>query len=589
MIGGGKVNRLLNKLRSLTNSTVVAGLSLFDVFFILISFSVVFFIIFGGGFWMICDMLNVPFTVYAKRFASWDWQNAVPFVFAFYLLISLGFFCVIVRLFSHRQTFGQKFIRDKANRVLDFFIVFLALFQIFFLNHLQYLFGGDTFDVKPFTGRELQIIGSIDLYSSTLEAIIGFSFIIFLLVLRLNGVKFDPFVILLFILLNPFLIFLFFSQNMVYFFLFFEGFALVTTLLIVISGQYNGIRVPRYDVLVYLIYSLVGTSLMTLGLTIIFVWTGGAISFFDGNFLYKFVSLGSLSSQKSATLVFFLVCLNIFFKLGVFPFQNWILPVYNSLNTSVLFYVVLFSKFVVSLVFIFKFYPSFFTEQTNWIFFFVGAVSMILGVYFGLTTVRVREIIGASSIVNYGVVMLLISYSAPVCAIFYMLCYTITLFNVMVCLLPYKNRDNDELVETTDKINYRPRMSSRGIYFDFFVVFSVAALIGLPPFLFFYAKIFVLNVFINFGTYGAYSTAVFFLLINVLSAIYYLRLLFVFIKGSIASLRSEIITCYYSGSSSLQTIVKILFFIVLLFGIYFFSYVDMFREWPLFLHKITSG
>jgi NADH-quinone oxidoreductase subunit N len=176
-------------------------------------------------------------------------------------------------------------------------------------------------------------------------------------------------------------------------------------------------------------------------------------------------------------------------------------------------------------------------HDSYFLFFFlvlIGSLSIIYGAVLSLYEVSVRRLLGYGSIVHMGFVILGISTFELLgvsSAFFYILSYVLLILNFFLILLLFidKKEDSDEVIFVDNITMFSVFLNNN---FLLSVIFSsiVLSLAGLPFFIGFFSKLYILLSLISSG----YLILVMFLLfINILATMYYIRLIrfLLFVEG----------------------------------------------------------
>lgn len=156
------------------------------------------------------------------------------------------------------------------------------------------------------------------------------------------------------------------------------------------------------------------------------------------------------------------------------------------------------------------------------VFMLAGFFSIALGTFFALKQWKLRRLLAYSGIVNIGFILLVLSVANQagyVYSIFYLLSYIFLTINLFAWLFVIRK------VSTLGEITYIEDVTDFAGFYTlspivaFFLSFVFLSYAGIPPFLGFFSKFFVLYFLVNSGSF---FSAFFLLFFSVLALFYYL-------------------------------------------------------------------
>jgi NADH-quinone oxidoreductase subunit N len=266
----------------------------------------------------------------------------------------------------------------------------------------------------------------------------------------------------------------------------------------------------------YFIQSAFATIIGLLGLSLIYFSIGTL-------FLHELSILVNNNDFNWITkLGVYCIFLSIFFKLGVFPLHSWLPEVYEgAILITLIFiatipkvgYVMLFFK----LYYIFLFFIKIFCL-------FIISISIIYGSIIALYQTSFRRLLAYGSMGHIGLLLFAISnisINTIVGGFYYLILYIILMlfiFSFMFFLFEV----NKEGLIMIDEISQISLKIANNFLLSNFFIFILASLAGLPFFLGFIAKWYVFSGLINLYNL---CTVFIFLCVNILSAIYYIRII----------------------------------------------------------------
>lgn len=248
----------------------------------------------------------------------------------------------------------------------------------------------------------------------------------------------------------------------------------------------------------YLVINLFSSSLLLLGIFLLyFQWGVFRIDYIITLQQYypDFFLLDFFGS--------FIVLLSFLIKLSVFPFHNWMLDVYKGLRKESLLVVSAFTKVVLFFI-VYNVSPIF----KNWSFLLISCALFSLA-YSSLVLIfetHPQIFIGQLSLISSGYSLIFIYIQHKWLFLFYLFSQSINLI-FFICFL----YDVDNLKTQFNFFEYKPFVSL--VYF-----FIVISLIGIPPFLTFLPKLFLLDCLLP-----NYFVIIYLILISLLNGIALLR------------------------------------------------------------------
>lgn len=324
---------------------------------------------------------------------------------------------------------------------------------------------------------------------------------------------------ILFILLFSYLglMMVLFSNNFLYIYIALELFGFTSYILAGSSFSRSSIE----GALKYFLNGTLATFLILLSLVLIYASSGSLeFTFFTG----------------ISTFPFYLFLFGIFLKLGLPPVHFWVVNVYEHIPFFIFAYFLIIPKFIF-ILFLIKFLNI--APFCSTFILFLALANIIVGTLTAFTQYNLKRLFTLSSISTFGYVLLPfskgISASSKEAAIAYMTFYTLLLIPTLHIL--YKNQYNNNFFSRTKtslgaKKNNISTLFSQDVtlltltslspldkfYFIIFLLIST----GLPPFIIFYSKAFLI---FNFIQTSSYLLALILFLFSALSAAYYLNLI----------------------------------------------------------------
>ena len=270
----------------------------------------------------------------------------------------------------------------------------------------------------------------------------------------------------------------------------------------------------------YFVLGAIASGLLLYGMSMIYGISGSL----DISQISSFASASTLGSQQTLILNFGLVFLviGIAFKLGAVPFHMWVPDVYQGSPTSVTMFLSTVPKIAAIALLIRLLIDGLGELQHYWadLFMILAVLSITIGSLVALTQTNIKRMLAYSTISHIGFVLLgfvtgvVDGYGA---AVFYVLAYilmSLAAFGSIIVL----NRKGFE----ADQISDFQGLSKHSPWFALIMLVVMLSMAGVPPFIGFYSKLFILQQVVAEGYVILAITAVIF---AVISAYYYLQII----------------------------------------------------------------
>lgn len=229
-------------------------------------------------------------------------------------------------------------------------------------------------------------------------------------------------------------------------------------------------------------------------------------------------------SAQTGLLVFGMVFIivGIAFKLGAVPFHMWVPDVYQGAPTAVTMFVGSIPKIAAFAMAMRLLVNGLEPLMTNWqtILIILAVLSMGIGNITAIAQSNIKRLLAYSTIAHIGFLLLGIiagSQQGYAASMFYVITYALMSMGAfgVVILLSRKDFESDTLEDLKG-------LSDRNPWFAFIMLILMFSLAGVPPFVGFWAKWFVLKELVASGFVWVAAAAVFFAIIG---AYYYLRII----------------------------------------------------------------
>jgi NADH-ubiquinone oxidoreductase chain 2 len=274
----------------------------------------------------------------------------------------------------------------------------------------------------------------------------------------------------------------------------------------------------------YFLLGSLSSALILLGSSLLYGFTG--LTSFEG--LYMLCS--TTTTNHAIEISVLLIVVGLLFKVSAAPFHSWAPDVYDGVPTVVTTWLTTMPK-VSFLVFILEFQG--FTQLTNWsswtnLLLISSLLSLIIGTVGGLAQYRIKRLLTFSTISHVGFLLLALAINSEESIesfLFYLIQYSLTNVNVFFILIAF-----GYLLQTKGLSLYSPIQFINQFKGQFqanpllglslaICLFSMA---GIPPLVGFFGKQMVLYAATHNGNFFLALVAI---LVSVVSAAYYLRII----------------------------------------------------------------
>ena len=266
-----------------------------------------------------------------------------------------------------------------------------------------------------------------------------------------------------------------------------------------------------------------------------------------------------LDTLEMRVAVAFIAC-GIIFKFGAFPFHSWVPDSYQGSNTTAAIYVSSVPKIGAFALIARLFLDALNAMSDYWsiLILSAGLSSIIIGNLIALMQINLRRMLAYSAIGHIGFVLLSFSLTTDTgitASLTYLLMYlimTIAAFSLIESIAS----DDHQHIELGDLKG----LSRSNPLIAFMLLFCMFSMVGIPPFIGFYAKWIVLTELINSNYIWLAMVGI---IMSVIAAYYYLRIVwFMYFENSDSPMISK-------GIKNSQAITSILISLMLLIiGLY---------------------
>ena len=270
----------------------------------------------------------------------------------------------------------------------------------------------------------------------------------------------------------------------------------------------------------YFVLGAIASGLLLYGMSMIYGITGSL----DIAQISNFARASTLASQQTLILNFGLVFLviGVAFKLGAVPFHMWVPDVYQGSPTSVTMFLSTVPKIAAIALLIRLLIDGLGDLQHYWsdLLMIIAVLSIALGSLVALMQSNIKRMLAYSTISHIGFVLLgfvtgvVEGYGAAVFYIFVYILMSLAAFGSIIVL----NKNGFE----ADQISDYQGLSKHSPWFALIILVVMLSMAGVPPFIGFYSKLFILQQVI---AEGYVILAVIAVVFAVISAYYYLQII----------------------------------------------------------------
>ena len=270
----------------------------------------------------------------------------------------------------------------------------------------------------------------------------------------------------------------------------------------------------------YFVLGAIASGLLLYGMSMIY-GISGSINITD---IANFAANADLASRETLILNFGLVFLviGIAFKLGAVPFHMWVPDVYQGAPTSVTLFLSTVPKVAAVAMLVRILVDGLGAMHAYWadLFMVLAVLSIALGSVVALMQTNIKRLLAYSTISHVGFIMLgfvtgvISGYGAAVFYVFVYILMSLAAFGIVILL----NKKGFE----ADQISDFKGLSKHSPWFALMMLVVMLSMAGVPPFIGFYAKFFILQQVISAGFVTLAVVAVVF---AVISAYYYLQII----------------------------------------------------------------
>ena len=210
------------------------------------------------------------------------------------------------------------------------------------------------------------------------------------------------------------------------------------------------------------------------------------------------------------------------FKFGAVPFHMWLPDVYQGARTPVTLYLASAPKLAALALLMRILVDGLGDLHETWstMIMFVAVLSILLGNFVAIAQTNIKRMLGYSTIAHVGFILLAVytgTNDGYASALFYALTYVIAAAGAFGIIIVMSRRGYDAELLTDFK-----GLNQRSPWFALMMLFLMFSMAGVPPFVGFLSKLYVISAVLDIG--GTWL-AVLMVLASVIGAYYYLRVI----------------------------------------------------------------
>ena len=314
----------------------------------------------------------------------------------------------------------------------------------------------------------------------------------------------------------------------------------------------------------YFVLGALASGFLLYGLSMIY----GATGSLDVNAVFKAINSGQIKHQVLVFGLVFVVA-GLAFKLGVVPFHMWIPDVYQGAPTSVTLLIGGAPKLAAFAIFVRLLVEGMLPLALDWqqMLMVLSIGSLIVGNFAAIAQTNLKRMLAFSTISQMGFVLLGLmsgvvngnidsAANAYSSSMFYVITYVLTTlasFGVIMLLA----REGFESEEISDFAG----LNERSPLYAAVMGLCLLSLAGIPPMVGFYAKLSVLQALISSGQSFHIGLAVFAVMMSLVGAFYYLRVV------KVMYFDKPITACLVSAPLDVRVVLSINGALVLVLGL----------------------
>jgi NADH-quinone oxidoreductase subunit N len=277
----------------------------------------------------------------------------------------------------------------------------------------------------------------------------------------------------------------------------------------------------------YFVLGAMASGFLLYGLSMLY----GATGSLDITTVFKAVASGQIKHQVLVLGLVFVVC-GLAFKFGVVPFHMWIPDVYHGAPTAITLMIGGAPKLAAFAMTIRLLVEGLLPLAVDWqqMLMVLAISSLLIGNLAAVAQTNLKRMLAFSTIAQMGFVLIgLLSgvvngntaaaANAYSSAMFYVITYVLTTLATfgIILLLAREGFESEEIADLAG-------LNQRSPLYAGVMAACMFSLAGVPPLVGFYAKLSVLQALIASGQTGAIALAIFAVMMSLIGAFYYLRI-----------------------------------------------------------------
>jgi NADH-quinone oxidoreductase subunit N len=276
----------------------------------------------------------------------------------------------------------------------------------------------------------------------------------------------------------------------------------------------------------YFVLGAMASGFLLYGISMVY----GATGSLDLSVIFKAIATGQIKQQVLVFGLVFIVA-GLAFKLGVVPFHMWIPDVYQGAPTAATLMIAGAPKLAAFALVIRVLVEGLLPLAVDWqqMLALLAVASLLVGNFAAIAQTNLKRMLAYSTIAQMGFVLIGLiagvvggnadhAANAYSSAMFYVIGYVLTTLASfgIIMLLARQGFESEEIIDLAG-LNHRSPL------FAGVMAVCMFSLAGIPPLVGFYAKLSVLQALIASGQAFAIALAVFAVLMSLVGAFYYLR------------------------------------------------------------------
>ena len=250
-------------------------------------------------------------------------------------------------------------------------------------------------------------------------------------------------------------------------------------------------KITVAETIKYMIMSVLSSAFLLLGVSFIYGLTG-SLEFYN---IREYFAYNQNYTFSSSIVPYIFISIGLFFKLGVFPFGNWVIDIYKNINTKLVTYISVIPKLAIFTVLI-KILPSIISFEFSLFIIFLACITGGFGVLYGLKSKNLKEIMASSSYINVSYMLMVLALYTKIslsALMFYWICYVFMNIGAFAGILVLEHSGF-----TNNCVDIRGYFYKNPIFSLCFIV-CIVGLMGFPITSGFVGKLYLVSGILNSG------------------------------------------------------------------------------------------